>query len=1193
MIPAAFQLKVTTASLSSISPMTETSNTTTASDGAEGHTNTASNQADGNTTNTASDGAEGDTTTASNQAEGNTTTTSNGGNETTDPALTNPSTNNPNNNEGDGNQGNNDQEQPPGEGERNRETRARYKAEKEVLEFRPPPPSIFKNLKGSYWGLVYHIDWVKLRKYRDDNSPVDTTDRPGLRKCLKVLKEGDDPVNTKDKTLSCLAKRLAICPLCFDDPDASLFDAVIGCGNHDSSSNINQHRLRKHKEEVEKKTREEAIMEKQGQKKMSSFVSTTVTRATVRNEFQKKIYEFVNDMGFPSRTVEKPAFRSLLSFAISNANLLRPSDASISNRAMTSMRIDSYNSFLREVNNLGDNIRETFKSWCGKRIRFACLAHDVWQGCKKDILGVTLILPDPRNCNVYKIPIGLLQTKGHSAAQVADHTETILNQVGFTRLDLCASINDNTNSAVLAGKYITGMEQGGKCDMHRAELILKHATGQAIRKRGRVVIDENKEFLALYKVFHLFASWLMSKKARARFENLRSFAKQNGRIIVEIQLPNGTRVMGCLIMFHGLLRNKFIMDDYARSSLVNDNEFRSKYPSVEDWKQLAEYEGILQPLQSCAMTLQTDDPSAASASLVEIFLSKYAIEQMQKKGVRILDVETSPWDASLTIKKLDSKRVRRAHDLLLVPSQDLILRILREYRHYMMESKDVDAEKAMLSNPLLCTSGPLLFKKIGFFKDTDIERIEKNFMEDCFEKYYSPAPEPATNQGTGTTSNAPSANNNNSAPSNDSETNGNGENNLVTADDDDASGTSFDIFDDIDLAVDDTTADAGDNSNTGNNEVDRANRLEKLIKEEYRDYKRFCERKVRLQWTDLINQYPTSAYLEDLTDWKDPKKKWFAVRCKKQDFTAVGKYFDVMAWWDANKTNYPRLFPTAIVWLSKPATNAFQERVFSCSSWLDSNRLMRKESPHNFQIRSLTCVSRPVRAKITEAEKELIKRPKAIQQVITELHLDSWKERDVIEIHDNEPTGGSTTATGAAATSVGVVSGSATDNSPADHPADGVRVDAMLDNIKKLEAYLKQKETEDVLNFGFLDDTTDDKEVVGEKDLAYADSVEIVDLTGGLGEKVLDDTVDDDELLVSVLKQKQGPTDVVVVLEQSSNNGSATGTSANVAGITVNTTSDSMSAMSSVTGRRSTTTNKSTTTSSSRKRKAPPTHQAI
>ena len=127
---------------------------------------------------------------------------------------------------------------------------------------------------------------------------------------------------------------------------------------------------------------------------------------------------------------------------------------------------------------------------------------------------------------MYKIPIGLLETKGHTACQIADHTESLLHQVGFTSLDLFTSINDSTNSGVLAGKYIIGQNKAGKCNMHRAKLILKHATGQAVRRQGGTVIDENKTFVNLFKVFHIFSSWLMSRKARSRSENLKNLLKK-------------------------------------------------------------------------------------------------------------------------------------------------------------------------------------------------------------------------------------------------------------------------------------------------------------------------------------------------------------------------------------------------------------------------------------------------------------------------------------------------------------------------------------------------------------------------------------------------------------------------------------------------------------------------------------------
>ena len=38
---------------------------------------------------------------------------------------------------------------------------------------------------------------------------------------------------------------------------------------------------------------------------------------------------------------------------------------------------------------------------------------------------------DPCNCKHYKVPIGLVEMKGHTALQVVTHTEGLMNMVGF------------------------------------------------------------------------------------------------------------------------------------------------------------------------------------------------------------------------------------------------------------------------------------------------------------------------------------------------------------------------------------------------------------------------------------------------------------------------------------------------------------------------------------------------------------------------------------------------------------------------------------------------------------------------------------------------------------------------------------------------------------------------------------------
>ena len=130
------------------------------------------------------------------------------------------------------------------------------------------------------------------------------------------------------------------------------------------------------------------------------------------------------------------------------------------------------------------------------------------------------MLCDPRNCVIYRIPIGLAETQGHAAVDVAALTHSLLKAVGFRPSDLCATVNDNTSAAVLAGKYIVGEHASkGKCDMHRAELVLKHATGLIKRYQNKTLIDSFPAFVDAWQVAKEFASYLCSRKASTDLKN--------------------------------------------------------------------------------------------------------------------------------------------------------------------------------------------------------------------------------------------------------------------------------------------------------------------------------------------------------------------------------------------------------------------------------------------------------------------------------------------------------------------------------------------------------------------------------------------------------------------------------------------------------------------------------------------------
>ena len=139
-------------------------------------------------------------------------------------------------------------------------------------------------------------------------------------------------------------------------------------------------------------------------------------------------------------------------------------------------------------------------------------------------------------------------------------------------------------------------------------------------------------------------------------------------------------------------------------------------------------------------------------------------------------------------------------------------------------------------------------------------------------------------------------------------------------------------------------------------------------KKQFECYIGFCELKINGNWAAIICKFPSKTYLLECNKWDNETITKFEKDCAKGNYHAVGKYFDVLGWWHHHQNDYPCMYPSALLWLSKPTTNAFQEHVFSLGSWFDSNRLMRWQTAHIFQVRMLECITRQLRRDITEAE---------------------------------------------------------------------------------------------------------------------------------------------------------------------------------------------------------------------------------
>ena len=139
-------------------------------------------------------------------------------------------------------------------------------------------------------------------------------------------------------------------------------------------------------------------------------------------------------------------------------------------------------------------------------------------------------------------------------------------------------------------------------------------------------------------------------------------------------------------------------------------------------------------------------------------------------------------------------------------------------------------------------------------------------------------------------------------------------------------------------------------------------------KKQFEHYIGFCESKINGNWAAIICKFPSKTYLSERDKWDNDTMTKFKKDCAKGNYCAVGKYFNVLGWWHHHQNHYPHMYPSALLWLSKPTTNAFQERIFSLGSWFDSNRLMCQQTAHTFQVRMLECITRQLHRDITDAE---------------------------------------------------------------------------------------------------------------------------------------------------------------------------------------------------------------------------------
>ena len=139
------------------------------------------------------------------------------------------------------------------------------------------------------------------------------------------------------------------------------------------------------------------------------------------------------------------------------------------------------------------------------------------------------------------------------------------------------------------------------------------------------------------------------------------------------------------------------------------------------------------------------------------------------------------------------------------------------------------------------------------------------------------------------------------------------------------------------------------------------------------------------KWVDVIETFPTQVM--EKVNWSHSEKYDFSEYCEQRTYAVVGKYFDVLSWWKEYEKMFPYVFPSTIFW---PAMNAFQERVFSISSWFDSNCLMCCQTSKTLEMCVLECITR-------KSHKDIIESEKHISQARQDM------DDDVIEVMEGNP----------------------------------------------------------------------------------------------------------------------------------------------------------------------------------------------
>ena len=500
--------------------------------------------------------------------------------------------------------------------------------------------------------------------------------------------------------------------------------------------------------------------------------------------------------------------------------------------------------------------------------------------------------------------------------------------------------------------------------MHEAELIIKHATGQVVRRRNRSIVDSFKECDDFHKAARKMIHWIVSPQFKSRYMAYQeSVSKGMKWHPFKVVLGNDTRVAGTNIMYQGLLRSIWALE-YFHNSPSSPHDFKSLFLSSSQWDQLSQYESIIRSTQILAIKLQTDYPAAIAISSLYVGLAFHRLKKAVQNGFSVVETRKGvlsqneyPWDPKSPFDKLptclrlysNSPNNHGSGNYLTKESCHLVDRFLKELPNYFSK-QETDRDLATMCHPLSAVMGVSILVEMNFGQDLDYYKAL--LIENLFQ-FHKREPDPSL---------APQDNPNPADIPIELEqvTDALEISNSDDDDDDD------DIWEQVNkkqkLEQEDKLRHY---KNTSNCILDSHAQVKKRIVEEIISY---LSHVATLDWAKLIHNFPSKLHIDfskrSLPDAKT-KKEW-DLSIKKCKVTKVWKHFDVLKWWGTDaRHKFNLLFPLATIVLGKPYTNAYQERCFSLASWFDS-KLMQCQKAETLQMRCLDAQNRKNVSRMTQ-----------------------------------------------------------------------------------------------------------------------------------------------------------------------------------------------------------------------------------